>query len=186
MSPNPTQLAVRASINAKHAVIDRSSWGIRQPVSSRLESDWNYQAIALHHSGNWGKKDPKDIEKIHMVDNGWDDVGYHYLVHPSGSIYEGRKIYHEGAHVLGANPGKIGVLLLGDYDEQLWDWDDELSASHVNVVNGLIATLIGHFPSIRQLGGHKEFLKGQDYTCPGNLILQQLAPMRARHGLSAP
>ncbi len=180
------QKKTRAKINQKHSVIDRMAWGVKTPKKSKLVADWDYNSIVLHHSGNSGEKDPKEIETIHMVKNGWDDVGYHYLIHPNGVIYEGRKIFHKGSHVSGANTGKIGILLLGDYDEQWWDFDDTLTKSHISAANSLIRTLKGTFLKIRKLGGHKEFLPGRNYTCPGNLIMNRINEMRVKHGLSKP
>lgn len=186
MSPTPKQQQVRTSINHKHGIIERSKWGQKHPRSNKLVPDWDYLCIVLHHSGNAGEKDPKEIERLHMVKHGWDDVGYHYLIHPGGKIYEGRKIYHKGSHVSGANTGKIGILLMGDYDEQWWDFDDTLAKSHISATNALIRTLKSKFPTIRKLGGHKEYLPGKGYTCPGNLIMAVLDKMRKKHGLAKP
>jgi len=180
------QIQTRMKINQKHHVVDRMKWGVKHPNMNKLTSDWDFSDVVLHHSGNSGEKDPKEIEIIHMVKNSWDDIGYHYLVHPDGTIYEGRKIYHKGTHVSAANTGKIGILLMGDYNEQWWDFDDTLSKSHISAVNSLIKTLKVEFPSIRRLGGHKEFLPGKGYTCPGNLIMKILSKMRGKHGLSKP
>jgi len=176
----------RQNINQKHGVVERMKWGVKHPKTNKLVPDWNYMAIAIHHSGNGGKKDPREIEVKHMVDNGYDDVGYHYLIHPGGTIYEGRKIYHKGSHVIKANTGKIGILLMGDFDEQWWDFDDRLSKSHISSANALIKTLRAVFPGIRTLGGHKEFLPGKGYTCPGNQIMAKLDKMRIKHGLIKP
>jgi len=186
MAITALQKQSRLKINQKHRVIDRMKWGVKHPKTINLVSDWDYTGIVLHHSGNSGEKDPKGIESEHMMKNGWDDVGYHYLIHPSGIIYEGRKIYYKGSHVSGANTGKIGILLMGDYNEQWWDFDDTLSKSHISAANSLIKTLKITFPSIRKFGGHKEFLPGKGYTCPGNLIMDILSKMRAKHGLSKP
>ncbi|WP_444930659.1 N-acetylmuramoyl-L-alanine amidase [Microbulbifer sp. SSSA002] len=162
-------------------------WGVKHPKTDELEDDWDHVAVVMHHSGNRGEKDPKKIESRHMISNSWSDVGYHYLIHPDGKIYEGRKIYHKGAHVAGANTGKIGILLMGDYNEQIWDlFDDSLSGKHISVANDLIKTLICNFPCIRTLGGHKEFLPGKGYSCPGNLIMGELDTMRKKHGLTKP
>lgn len=176
----------RQTINLKHKVVDRMKWGVKHPKTAKLTPDWNYKGIVLHHSGNAGEKNPTKIETKHMVTNNWDDVGYHYLIHPNGTVYEGRKIYHKGSHVNGANTGKIGVLLMGDYNEQWWDFDDTLSKSHISSANRLITTLKNTFPNIRYLGGHKEYLPGKGYSCPGNLIMDKLNKMRKKHGLIKP
>lgn len=185
MTTSETQQQCRVQINQRHAIVDRLTWGIRPPRICNLVADWDHTGIALHHSGNWGMKEPAEIETHHMVKNAWDDVGYHYLIKSSGAIYEGRKIYNKGSHLGGANTGRIGILLLGDFDEQWYDFDDTLSKSHISATNSLIKTLRCIFP-IRYLGGHKEYLPGKDYTCPGNLIMDKLDLMRKKHGLSKP
>ena len=50
-----------------------------------------------------------------MWERGWTDIGYHFVIDPAGTIYEGRDIRVRGAHVEGANTGKVGLLLLGDF-----------------------------------------------------------------------
>lgn len=186
MKPTPKQKQIRLAINQRHGITDRAKWGKRQPKFNNLTLDWDFDSVVIHHSGNSGEKDPVEIEKKHMLKNGWDDVGYHYLIHPNGSIYEGRKIYHKGSHVSGANTQKIGILLMGDYNEQWWDVDDTLSNSHISTADSLINTLRSIFPSIRKLGGHKEYLPGKGYTCPGNLIMDVIGNMRIKHGLAKP
>ena len=178
---------VRKAINNQHSIIERDKWGTKKPKANLLVPDWNFTAIALHHSGNAGAKDPGRIESLHMTKNGYDDVGYHYMVHPKGTIYEGRKIYHKGSHVSAANTGKIGILLMGDYDEQALDFDDdELSNTHLLALQGLITTLKRQFPTIKKLGGHKEFLPGKNYSCPGNVIMAKVNQVRKYHGLTKP
>ncbi|MDG9666273.1 peptidoglycan recognition protein family protein [Hahella sp. CR1] len=178
---------IRTTINQKHNVIERHKWGTKTPVANKLVKDWNFDSIVLHHSGNDGKTDPVEIEQYHMTKKGWDDVGYHYLIHSNGTIYEGRKIFHKGSHVAGANTGKIGILLMGDFDEQWWDVDDNLSKTHLAATNRLIATIKSQFPhSIRKLGGHKEYLPNKGYSCPGNQVMDKINEMRKKHGLSKP
>jgi len=120
-----------------------------------------------------------------MVHNNYDDVGYHYMVHPNGKIYEGREIIYKGSHVRLLNSRKIGILMMGDFDEQWWDIDDTLSDAHINTLNSLIKTLKSKF-NLTKLGGHKEFITGQGYTCPGNLIMSKMDGLRTFHGLSKP
>lgn len=152
---------------------------------SKLTPDWNYTAIAVHHSGNVGITDPVHIAQNHLR-QGYDDIGYHYLIHPNGTIYEGRSIACKGSHVSKANTGKIGILMMGDFDEQWWDFDDSLKKSHLQRLVEVIKVLKKHFPLIKTLGGHKEFLPGKGYTCPGNLIMDKIDELRRETSLNAP
>lgn len=177
--------AVREQIIRSHLIIERPSWGAR--ASGKLDPDWDYDSIVIHHSGNWGAKDPKEIEKEHLG-NGSAGVGYHYMIHPDGRIFEGRSILYKGEHVAGANSHKIGVLMMGDYDEQWWDFDDELSKSHLDNLKRFIATLKKHFTGMKYLGGHLEFAAahGMKRTCPGNLLMAQMDGLRKSSGLAKP
>ncbi|WP_444905892.1 N-acetylmuramoyl-L-alanine amidase [Microbulbifer sp. SSSA008] len=186
MSISKAQHQKRINIIQRHSVVIRSKWGKKHPKVNNLVSDWDFDSVVIHHSGNGGETSPVGIEEKHMTKNGWDDVGYHYLIHPNGTIYEGRKIYHKGSHVSGANTKKIGLLLMGDYDEQWWDFDDSLSKSHISTANALIKTLKTSFPSIKKLGGHKEYLPNGGYTCPGNLVMNVINKMRVKHALIKP
>lgn len=57
----------------------------------------------------------EDIRKWHKV-QGWQDIGYHYVVYLDGSIHEGRDIDISGAHCQGHNSISIGVVYIGGLD----------------------------------------------------------------------
>ena len=51
-----------------------------------------------------------------MSDQGYGDVGSHFLIDPRGRVYEGRSLQWQGAHAHGDNNvGTIGVCLLGNF-----------------------------------------------------------------------
>ena len=183
-----TRLLVRDAIIKVHNIVERQQWGKRTPKYENLEKDWDYDSIVIHHSGNRGYKDPKEIERKHMDDNKYDDVGYHYMIHPNGTIYEGREIIYKGTHVFQVNTGKIGILMMGDYDEQWWDFDDTLSQTHIEKMKELVKTLRRSFTGIKYFGGHLEFAKahGDERTCPGNLLMAKMDELRNEFGLNAP
>lgn len=172
---------IGSQIIKEHGIIERDAWGATGPWSTRTE-DWAFDSIVVHHSGNWGEKDPREIEAKHKKKN-FEDIGYHYMIHPNSTIYEGRPITFKGEHVAGANTKKIGILMMGDYDEQWWDPDDALTEAHVKELRALVRTLKRFFP-LNILGGHKEYLKG--YTCPGNLLMAKMDGLREALGLTAP
>src|SRR4029453_7682350 len=61
----------------------------------------------------------KGIQLFHVQGNGWNDIGYNFLVDRFGTIYEGRDGGIDrnviGAHALGFNTGSVGIALLGTY-----------------------------------------------------------------------
>ena len=59
-----------------------------------------------------------EIKKWHVDDNGWDDIGYHYVIYLDGSIHEGRPVERMGAHCKGQNKGSIGIAYVGGIDKK--------------------------------------------------------------------
>ena len=61
----------------------------------------------------------RGIQRYHVLSNGWNDIGYNYLVDKYGRIFEGRGgglIQNViGAHAQGFNTGSVGVAVLGTY-----------------------------------------------------------------------
>lgn len=58
---------------------------------------------------------PVSVETIrqwHVV-RGFNDIGYHLIIQPSGRVDVGRKIDVVGAHVEGANTSNAGICLIG-------------------------------------------------------------------------
>jgi N-acetylmuramoyl-L-alanine amidase len=57
--------------------------------------------------------DVDDIRGWHVTDNGWDDIGYHYVILLDGTIQEGRDEEVIGAHCFGHNKESIGICYIG-------------------------------------------------------------------------
>ena len=62
----------------------------------------------------------RGIEVYHVKGNGWDDIGYNFLVDACGQVFEGRYGGIErnviGAHSGGFNTGTVGVSMIGNYE----------------------------------------------------------------------
>ena len=77
--------------------------------------------LVVHHSAgsntspNWAAT-VRSIWDYHVNTQGWDDVGYNYLIDPNGVIYEGRGNDVQGAHFSCMNTGTMGVCLLGNFN----------------------------------------------------------------------
>jgi N-acetylmuramoyl-L-alanine amidase len=54
-----------------------------------------------------------DLRKWHVEDNGWLDIGYHYLVQLPGHILPCRGEQYVGAHCKGENHDSIGIVYSG-------------------------------------------------------------------------
>src|SRR5437016_1926200 len=59
----------------------------------------------------------RSIWVLHVQGNGWNDIGYNYLIDPNGVLYEGRGGGDGvmGAHFSCVNSGTMGVALLGTF-----------------------------------------------------------------------
>ena len=73
--------------------------------------------IVVHHSA-FPNAGPKEIQELHMNRRGFADVAYHFMIAADGTIYEGRQINIRGAHVQGFNTGSVGIVLMGNFNDE--------------------------------------------------------------------
>ncbi len=76
--------------------------------------------VIVHHSAGTNNSPDwsatvRAIWNLHVNVNGWDDIGYNWLIDPTGRIYEGRGDGALGAHFCGKNSKTLGVCLLGTF-----------------------------------------------------------------------
>ncbi|XP_011634827.1 peptidoglycan-recognition protein 2-like [Pogonomyrmex barbatus] len=57
-----------------------------------------------------------NIRSYHMDHNGWDDIGYSFLIGGDGNVYEGCGWTREGAHTYGYNKKSIGIAFIGNFE----------------------------------------------------------------------
>lgn len=57
------------------------------------------------------------IQQFHIESNGWDDIGYNFLVGGDGAVYEGRGWDKEGAHTRGYNKRSICIAFIGTFNK---------------------------------------------------------------------
>jgi flagellar hook assembly protein FlgD len=181
-------------------IIRRPAWGasesiVRAPPSfaDGLElSVVHHTAGTNSYSASQSAAIVRGIQRYHVLSNGWNDIGYNYLVDKYGRIFEGRGgglIQNVvGAHAQGFNTGSVGVAVLGTYGssristaarnalQQLLAW--RLDAGHVDPVSFVNFTSFGNdrFPAgtrvrLRVVSGHRD----TGYTsCPGTALFGQL------------
>lgn len=101
----------------------------------------------------------KEIRRWHVEDNGWSDIGYHYVIRRDGTVEVGRPVDVPGAHVKGFNASTIGVCLVGG-----WDGVFDFTFEQVFAFRNRVALLRQMFPYIA-VRGHRELDPSK--TCPG-------------------
>lgn len=113
---------------APPTLVSRAEWGCT-PQTCPSQGPPIYTTVThliVHHTAgvNMAADWPSVVRSIwvlHVQGNGWNDIGYNYLVDPNGLLYEGRAGGDGvmGAHFSGVNSGTMGVALLGTYIDQM-------------------------------------------------------------------
>lgn len=95
-----------------------------------------------------------DIRRWHIEGNGWDDIGYHYVILTDGMTEKGRDESKVGAHARGHNRNSIGICMIGTdvFKEMQW-----------YRLRELVAQLLTKYPAAKVIG-HNEI---SHKSCPG-------------------
>jgi hypothetical protein len=108
------------------AIIPRAAWGAAA-VPPRAAPDYGVVQMAfVHHTVTANDYTPDQsasmvlaIAKYHRDTNGWNDIGYNFLVDQYGQVFEGRAGGVEqaviGAQAQGYNSQSTGVAVLGTF-----------------------------------------------------------------------
>ncbi|MDX6438975.1 MAG: hypothetical protein QOF45_1558, partial [Gaiellaceae bacterium] len=175
------------------AIVPRSGWNADERIRRSTPSFAPAIRLALvHHTaganGYTAAQSPsivRAIELYHVKGNGWNDIGYNFLVDRFGNVYEGRGGGIEknviGAHSEGFNTGTFGVALIGNYAHatppkaqqtalvDLLAW--RLDVAHVDPLSTVVYTSGGNakFRSgknviLRAISGHRDTGPSE---CPG-------------------
>jgi N-acetyl-anhydromuramyl-L-alanine amidase AmpD len=80
--------------------------------------------IIGHHTGGTNANPLADtshhtatmIEDWHVNGNGWEGIGYHYVIHKDGQVWQGRPEHRSGAHTVNHNSKALGICFSGNFD----------------------------------------------------------------------
>jgi hypothetical protein len=119
------------------------------------------EEIIIHHSltDDGHVLDYKGIRRYHIQENGWGDIGYHFIIETVDGepvILIGRSMKYQGAHTAGNN-NTIGLCVVGNYDKY------EAPEKLLEKLRELIEWLRTIYP-IKKISGHYRYA---DKTCPG-------------------
>lgn len=81
----------------------------------------------------------REIRQWHK-EQGWLDVGYHFIIRRDGSVEEGRPIDAVGSHVQGWNERSVGICLVGGIDDK-GKFDANFTPVQMQALRSLIATV---------------------------------------------
>ena len=101
------------------------------------------------------------IRKWHVQGNGWQDVGYHFVVGLDGEVEEGRPLEKTGAHTKGSNWDSIGIAYVGGMNKEMDASKDTRTDEQKESLIDLICELKDSYGGT--VYGHRDF---SDKDCP--------------------
>ena len=121
----------------------RKQWEVKQPKLGMSSLNWLNgkpttkegpvpatlpQKVTVHHDAmKWTGRHTyakavarlRRIREYHVGNNGWADIGYHFAIDGRGHVWQCRQAAYQGAHVGGKNEFNIGILVMGNFEEQV-------------------------------------------------------------------
>ncbi len=142
-------------------IVGRSGWGAQPARSVTPLSPGRVELFVVHHTtGTYaGPETVRSIQRFHMQDRGWADVGYNFLVGSDGTVFEGCGWSRVGAHARNKNSVSIGVAYIGDGRLPV---SDEVRRS----LAWLAQEADRRFGSLRRVG-HRDV---GSTVCPGDVL----------------
>jgi len=138
--------------------------------------------IVIHCSATKHERNDLDrdfIRKVHVEENGWSDIGYHWIIRRDGTVQKGRMLGRGGAHAKGYNKTSIGICLMGGlHDNGLpSEGIDFFTLEQQLSLAWMIEQTKQHFP-IDTVVGHRE-LPNVKKACPCFSVQRWLVSMPA-------
>ncbi|GAA3013282.1 peptidoglycan recognition protein family protein [Streptomyces fulvorobeus] len=186
-------------------IVPRSSWHADEDMVRHAATySGRVSAAFIHHTGHSNGYDCADapellrgIQANHVREDGWDDIGYNFVVDRCGTIYEGRAggITRpvRGAHTKGFNADSVGIAAIGTFGAEV-PVPKEVVAAIARVIawklrpgidpEGTVRLVStndesrfprGHTATLHVVSGHRDsFLT----RCPGDGLYAQLPAIR--------
>ncbi|HEY8769425.1 MAG TPA: N-acetylmuramoyl-L-alanine amidase [Thermoleophilaceae bacterium] len=194
---------------AQPAMVTRAQWGASSCPPRTAPEYGTVKAAYIHHTvsvNDYSPDEAKDIVlaicRYHRNSNGWNDIGYNFLVDKYGTLYEGRaggvNRAVVGAQAQGFNDQTTGISNIGDYSSvqqtsvaldamaRLIRW--KLPLHGVPTAGSVTLTSNGGDTNRYRAGanvtlprvlGHRDT---NSTACPGNALYAQLPELRRRVG----
>ena len=177
----------------KPVTVDQDIWRAGLDAPTVKPAAHKVTHIIVHHTATSNTDSNyvnvmRNIYLYHTRVNGWDDVGYNFLVAPDGTIFQGRDGVGvdeddniKGAHFCGKNTNTMGISMIGDYQhipptdtalqalEQLIAWKmnkENIEANDTTIHNGTL---------LNTISGHRD---GCATECPGDSVYVRLPQIR--------
>ncbi|MEU3849917.1 N-acetylmuramoyl-L-alanine amidase [Streptomyces sp. NPDC029554] len=191
------------------AVTSRSAWGADESlVKDPPTYTGDTKAMFVHHTAGTNDYACSESASIvrgvflyHVKSNGWNDIGYHFLVDKCGTVFEGRAGGIDkpvlGAHAYGFNTDTSSVSVLGDYSAttanaavresvaKVAAW--KLGLYGIDPTGTVVLTAganngkykLGEKVTMHRISGHRD---GYPTECPGQHLYDDLPQIRTLAG----
>ncbi|MET7516151.1 N-acetylmuramoyl-L-alanine amidase [Streptomyces sp. NPDC005480] len=194
-----------ASAAGQPDITSRAGWGADESIVADPPTyTTDTKAVFVHHTAGTNDYTCAESASIirgiltyHVKSNGWNDIGYNFLVDKCGTVFEGRAggvdkpVY--GAHTYGFNTDTSGVAVLGDFNTatstpavrdaiaQLAAW--KLGLYGINPADSIVMAAgadngkftQGQLVTMNRISGHRD---GYPTECPGNNLYGDLPAIR--------
>jgi len=132
--------------------------------------------LVVHHTATPTTWTVEQLRRLHVDQNGWRDIGYHYVVRLNengravteiGRPHDGDGSldpWEYGAHVRGSNSKSLGIAMVGN-------WSDEQPDPRIRseLVTELVRLCIDLDLDEQHIKGHRE-MPSASTECPGMLF----------------
>ena len=195
-----------AAQSAQPAIVSREAWG-GGACPPRADPSYGEVKLAfIHHTVSTNAYGPEDsaamvlgICRYHRNSNGWNDIGYNFLVDRFGTIFEGRAggpgEAVVGAQAQGYNSQSTGIASIGTFSTagqseaglravaNLLSWKLGVhgvpARGKISLVSGGGSTNrypSGSRPTFERISGHRD---ANGTACPGDGLYDQLEQLRS-------
>ena len=161
----------------------RYLWAKAPPDFTNLNPMLPVTSITVHHDGLddviYVKDSAAMCERIEHYrvghrGRGWADIGYHLVIDRAGTLWQGRSIRFQGAHVKNRNEGNIGILVMGNFERQ------QPTTEQMKTLERVLRDLKRTYTvSTRRVYTHREW-PGAETACPGKNLQPKVASLRTR------
>lgn len=179
--PLPAVVHVPAATPGRLSAMSRNAWGASAAIPTKMKAMGGVTRLTIHHEGSAKPNNDTTpaqvaatlrlIQGQHRKRMGAGDIGYHFIIDRSGTIWQGRDWAFQGAHTSGANSNNIGVMLLGNFEIQQ---PTPQQLQSLRLITASLVRKYGLNPR-KDIYGHSDFCNTQ---CPGKNLKPHVAALR--------
>lgn len=210
-SPSPTATVPTAPASTVHRppIITRAEWGADESLveDAPTYNEEGVQVAFVHHTAETNGYSctqsaaiMRSMMEYHIKSNGWNDLGYNFVVDKCGKIFEGRAggidLPVHGAHTYGFNSYSTGIAVMGRFDNYPGGYVNaridravariaayKLGQYGVDPTGEVTLTALGDTgvyqngeeATLKTISGHRD---GYNTVCPGDDLYSQLPEIR--------